>query len=381
MHRHFHVLHFLHNRELNELYACMTIRSFAFSMITIFIPIFLLKIGYGLTDVLLYFLIQSVVYCGAVFIAGHVDARFGFKHAILFSSPVFIAFFALLYTLQSEQWPLALLAGVWAVANALFWVSYHTDFSRFSEKGKTGKQVGISKIMASGSTILGPVVGGIILTLFSFEVLFILVSLLLIISTIPLFFSKDIHQPISFSIKELFTDFNPKEALGFLTHGFESSMLVEVWPIFVFLFVFTEFALIGLAGTIVFFFFMLFVIIISLIADKWKNVVLKIGAVLNGITWALKAFVQIPLHVFLLDTGHGSSRAMLSVPMDAITYDRAREGNEIEYVMFREVNIHAGKAVMFLLLIGLVTFASPYSNPLAIGFMIAAVVSLSYLIF
>jgi MFS family permease len=350
-------------------------------MITIFIPIFLLKIGYGLTDVLGYFLIQAFAMIGAVFIAGHVDARFGFKHAILFSSPLFIIFFVLLYTLQSQQWPLALLAIVWALANAMFWVSYHTDFSRFSEKGKRNKQVGISKIMAGGSTILGPVVGGIIVTLFSFEALFILVSLLIIVSTIPLFFSRDTHQPIRFSIKELFTDFKPKEALGFLTHGFESSMLVEVWPIFVFLFVFTELALIGLAGTTIFFFFMLFVITISVIDDKWKGIVLKIGAILNGITWALKAFVQIPLHVFLLDTSHGSTRAMLSLPMDAITYDRAKEGNEIEYVMFREVNIHAGKALMMILLLGLVTFASPFGNPLAIGFMIAAVVSLVYLIY
>jgi len=51
MHEHHNFLHFLKNRELNELYATMAIKSFSISLIGIFIPIYLLNLGYTLQSV------------------------------------------------------------------------------------------------------------------------------------------------------------------------------------------------------------------------------------------------------------------------------------------------------------------------------------------
>jgi len=103
-HQHHSALHFLHNKELNELYASIAIKSFAISLIGIFIPIYLLQIGYSLASVLIFFSTVASVHALMSFFAAKVAARVGLKHTILFSIPVLIAALLGLYSLDRIDW-------------------------------------------------------------------------------------------------------------------------------------------------------------------------------------------------------------------------------------------------------------------------------------
>jgi len=107
MHHHNHFLHFLHNRELNELYASIALRSFALSMIGIFIPIYLLQEGYSLASVLIFFAVVTGIHAFGVFPAAKFSSRFDLslnhKQVIswvfkdFFHNPFFYGFFRVRY--------------------------------------------------------------------------------------------------------------------------------------------------------------------------------------------------------------------------------------------------------------------------------------------
>ncbi len=374
MHRHHLVLHFLRNRELNELYVSIAIRRFAVSMILIFIPIYLLNLGYSLSQIFFFFIVISISHAIFTIPAGKISSKFGLKHAMLFSIPLLIVFYALLYTLDTYNWPLTLLAVIFGIKHALFWVAYHVDFAKFSKKKHRGKEVSFVRILTSLVTVIGPLVGGLILAVFGFHILLVIVSLLLFASAIPLFISSDIHErAISFSIKRIFTEHKLRDAVSFIGHGIDFSVGNVVWPIFLFFFVLDSFVGIGLATTLALLFSLLSALVVRKFSEIKRKQMLRIGSLINSLVWFIKTFVRTGLEVFLLESLHGISRSMNYVPFEAIGYDKANRGNIVEYAMFREIMVHIGHIILFTIMI--------FVADLALGLLMGGGGSLFYLFF
>src|SRR3989344_2909785 len=91
-----HILNFLINRELSELYATMAIKGFALSLIGIFIPIFLLERGFSMAEVGSFYIIQSAFMIIFSLFAAKFIERYGVKHSIFASIPLLILFYYLL---------------------------------------------------------------------------------------------------------------------------------------------------------------------------------------------------------------------------------------------------------------------------------------------
>ena len=75
----------------------------------------------------------------------------------------------------------------------LFWPAFHVDFCRFSEKNHQGVEVGKLNRVILIPAIISPIIGGWILSAFSYPVLFTVVLLVLFASALPMFFSKEVH--------------------------------------------------------------------------------------------------------------------------------------------------------------------------------------------
>ena len=273
----YHFFHFLKDRELDEIYASMAIRSLALSMIAIFIPIYFLKLGYSLTSVLIFYAIFSGVHALVVIPASKLSSKFGFKHSILYSVPLLIIFFILLFTLESYKWPLTLLAVIAGISNSLFWLGYHVNFSKSSKKKSRSSEISLSKIFSNIASMIGPIIGGLILAFISFKLLFTIVSLFLFISTIPLFFSKDIHEPINFSVKQIFINQKLKDYITHIGFGIEKSVAQIIWPIFIFFSILNSFVSLGFITTFSMLSSLIFIFAIGKFSDKNQRKVLKIG--------------------------------------------------------------------------------------------------------
>lgn len=373
MHRPLHHLHFLKNRELNELYISVAIKSFALSMVSIFIPIYLLELDYSLVTVFIFFAVLNASHALFIVPAAKISSKYGFKHAIFFSIPILIIFYLGLYTLEQFHWPLYLLAIIFGINSALYWIGYHIDFSIFSDKKDRGKEVGVAKIATSVFYVLGPIIGGFILTYIGFQVLFVAVSVLLLASVIPLFFSKDIHDSIQFSTKEIFKGQKIRNTIVFAGHGIERGISLVIWPIFIFYSILNDFTTLGLVSSISLLFSLFFVFIIAKFSDIRRKLVLKIGSILNAIIWGVRFFVKTTLQVFIVDSFYGISQTLISIPFDALSYDKANESNIVKFIIFREITIQGGRIILFIIMAIIAT--------LTISFFFGGGASLLYLFF
>ena len=351
MHSHHHFLHFLRNRELNELYISIAIRAFAVSLIGVFIPIYFYQQGYSFFSIFLFYAIWSLTHLLFSMPAAKISSKLGLKRSMLLSIPFLILFFFFIYTLENFNWPLPLLSISIGLSTSLFWLSYHIDFAKFSNRKNRGKQVGFSKIIIAVFSVLGPVAGGIILTLIGFEILFIIVSVLLIGSVIPLFFSREIHEPSSFSLKGFFRGQKIKDILSYIGFGIEGKMGAVIWPLFIFIFILSEkYISLGLVSSLTLGVALISLVFVGKFSDIYRRKILKIGTVFNAAIWVIKSFIVTPIQVFITDAFYGASRVTMDVPFDAINYDKAKEEERVKIILQREMYTHVGIILLFLVL-------------------------------
>lgn len=352
---HQNLFHFFKNRELNELYVSISIRSFALSLIAIFVPIYLYQRGYSFTSIFLFFGLWGLTHALFSMPSAKISSKLGVKHSMLISMPFLIIFFFLLYSLGNFNWPLPLLSIFLGISTSLFWISYHIDFAKFSDRKNRGKQIGLSRIMMFLFSILGPIAGAVILTLVGFKLLFIIVSILLFASVIPLFMSKEIHEPFSFSLKGFFRGQKIKDVLSFLGHGIENKIGLVVWPLFIFIFILGEkYILLGLVSSLALSVALISNFVVGRFSDISRKAMLKFGSVFNALVWVAKSFIVTPFQLFVAEAFYGASQTAMHIPFDAINYDKAKKKEIVKIILEREIYHNIGVFLLFLALMFLV---------------------------
>jgi MFS family permease len=350
---HHQFLHFFHNRELGELYASIAIRSFALSLIGIFIPIYLVQQGFAISTVFVYYSIVAITHALGTFPAAKVSSRFGLKHVILFSIPLLVLGLISLYAVSFLGVWFYAVPVVFGLSNAFFWTGYHCDFAKFSDRKNRGSEVGVARIITLVFHATGPIIGGVLLTFFGFNIVFLSVSVLLFVSTVPLFYSKDPHTKVKFSFERVFKGQKFSDVLSYVGFGMERVIGYVVWPIFIFFFIFNEkYTSLGGVATLTLVMASISVFLIGKFTNKHRRKVLKIGAVGNGLVWFAKTFVVTPVQVFVADAFYGITQSAMMVSFDTLTYDKAnKEKDLIKYIVFREFTINVSRAVFFLVMV------------------------------
>ena len=160
-HHHIHLLNFKVNKKLREIYATLSLRTFALSLAGIFIPIYLYTLGYSISQVLIYLIVYHFVHGTASVTSSPKLAKYlGVKHLMILSMPFYFLFILgaafLLDLFWFPYWGLAVLAGI---ANSLYWVGYLSEFAKFSDKKHRGGETSIFNILSSGAAALGPLIG------------------------------------------------------------------------------------------------------------------------------------------------------------------------------------------------------------------------------
>ena len=180
-HNEHHVLGYVANKkELNELYVSTVLRVLAFSMVGIFVPLFLFnELGYSLNSIIQYYLVYAFSFIVFSIFGAKLVSSFGVKHSILISMPLYVAYFGLLYLLKLNPWLFFIVPMIYGASEGIFWMGFHLDFALFSAKAKRGKQIGKFYTFALLAGLVGPMVGGGVLTFSSFNLLFFIVSLLI----------------------------------------------------------------------------------------------------------------------------------------------------------------------------------------------------------
>ena len=194
---------FFCGKAMNEMYLSVFIMNIAESMISIFVPIYLFSLHYSVISILLFFLIGNI---GNVIFAlpvAKIVSKIGAKHAVLLSAPFLIIYYFGLRALPGLPW-LFFVLPLGITGRALFYnFGFELNFLDHFDKKKVGGQLSTLSILSIISTVLSPLTAGLIIAYFGYGLIFIIGSILLLISTLPLFISNDCKHSIDFTLKDI----------------------------------------------------------------------------------------------------------------------------------------------------------------------------------
>jgi len=341
------------SRQVKGLYESVAIMDLALAMVMIFEPIYLLSVGLDLSHILLFYLSVYVLYFICIPFGARFAKRYGYEKSIMMSSPfligLYLSFFAVAH--DNLAW-LAAAAVCYAMQKTFYWPGYHADFARFSEQSEESREISNLVALSSIVYIIGPFLSGIIITMLGFKTLFVIVSVLILVSNIPLYMVPERFTPAPFqyfeSYKRLFTKEYRRASLASFGYAEEFVVLV-VWPIFVYLTV-KSFFNVGVVVTAATFVTLLVTLYIGKQTDaaKDKHNILKSGSVLYAFVWFLRFLAQSPIGVFFVDTLSRVTKNIVSVPFVSITYEEARSTSVMNRVMVFEMALIIGKIIAIL---------------------------------
>ncbi len=352
----FNYLPFL-KRRLNEIYIVHSIEGFVFSLIGIFVPVYLLTLGYSISQVLIFYIIKHLAVCVFSFFVGHISSHFGLKHTMLMRFPIVLIFLIMLYSLDSIAFPLSLIALLGGFQTALYWVPLHSLFARSSNKNHMSSDVSKLYYFPKIASIIAPLIGGFIIIFFGFNTLFIIAMLFLIVSLIPLFYTSEIKPHVNFQVKEgtkIFKKY-PKYFFGVGVNHLGGMTESVIWPIFVYL-TLANILSVGIVGTLLSIGTVLFTLIIGKFSDRFdRKSVIKIGAIFMILIWLSRVFASTEISIYVLTILAGFFTILILVPFTSITYNLAKGDNIDEFIVFREIPVAFGRVLILLLALVLVT--------------------------
>lgn len=369
------------SRTAKELFASVGILGFAISAATLFEPIYLYTLGYSFSQIVFYNVISYGLYLLLLPLGAKFVLRYGYELGIALGSSILIFYYLAVFSIL--QFPvLFFIAPVLLTLHKIFyWMGYHGDFARSSNRSETGRDLGEISFIVSIVTIFGPVAGGAVASVFSLRLLFLLVAILILVSNIPLFrvrvHEKEKTIPYAGALQLL------KEPLHrhrfFASFGYGEDFIAVVFlPIFIY----TVVQKAVQVGIIVTFSSLLTAIALLYIGkltdDKNPNVILRFGVAAKVLLWLALLPVRTAFQYFFVDAGYRIARGATEYPLLTETYNAARESDVMKVVVLYETGLIIGKLIAMIMLLVLFQTSLPVWTSM---FVLGAVMSAFYAFF
>ena len=338
------------NRQ--KIYIASSLRSFSLALVEVFIPIYLLNLGYTLESLLYFYLTRSVMHILLVLPVIKFGERFGFKKGYLLS---LIPFFGYLISITmladntSSLLPLAILAE----SSIFYYMWMHLSLTRYTEKGSRNSQVVMLHTLSGLLGMIAPFLGGLVLDYLNIGAVMTVSLVLLLMSalsglTLP-------EENNSFSMKSFLGDARRvpfREILVFGAHGIDNMFSVLIWPVVAYFLFLNSYTLLGAAVSLISLTSILAGHIASSWFDKNERLGLRIGSTALAIIWFVRAqFVTSAFGVFITNAFEGIMDKLTGVSFNSMSYENASRYSPVNYIALREAFIHLGRIFLYLALI------------------------------
>jgi len=372
-----HYWRFVGFDELSELYTSTMLRSMGLSLIGIFVPYYLFTLGVSIQDILFFLVGVYGVRMLSDVMSGYLVARIGPKHTILASNLFQIANLSLLLTYEAYHWPLWMMAILNGISLSMFFVAYHVDFSKVIHAEHGGKELGFMTIMERIGAALGPVVGGVVATVFGPQYTIAAALTLFIGAVVPLFFSSEptrLHQKLDFRglpYRTLKRDFLTRTAMGM-----DNIASLLLWPFYAAMVLLTvnTYASVGLVTSLGIIASILAAHFIGRIVDRDKGrFLLNWSVIVNSTIHLFRTVISGFGGTIMVNMANEAVTAGYQMPYTKGMYARAEDlpGFRIAYIVMAEVTVDAGKVLLLLMTWGL-TFVMQPLHALLACFVITA---------
>ncbi|MCD4704559.1 MFS transporter [bacterium] len=377
-------------RQVKELFVASIIVNFALAMVQIFEPIYLHQMGYSLIKIAFFYLIVYVLYFFLLPFGAKFANKYGYENGMFLGSALYVIFYISLFLIPVYPILFYISAVIYTLQKIFYWTGFMADFAHNSEEGEEAREISSVNVSNALMFILGPVIGGLIITYFGFPVLFLIVSILFLVSNIPMLLTKEDFDQRGYKYIRIFDIFRKKNLKNLLACiGYAEELIVMViWPIFMSIIIVSYSkigALIGIATAIT----LLVTLYIGKICDKDdKRKVLRFGSIIYSLTWLIRIFTRTIIPIFLIDTTSKISKASIDVPIRAIFHKKARDGKRknnnsiMENVVNYEAGLIIGKILACLVIIVVILiFSLEDDGGFVISFVFAGLTSLLYMLY
>ncbi|PIR94238.1 hypothetical protein COT97_01975 [Candidatus Falkowbacteria bacterium CG10_big_fil_rev_8_21_14_0_10_39_11] len=366
---------------LTALYSNQLIQQIANGLLGLFIPVFLYQRLQSFTLVALYFLVSYGLWFLLVPIGAKMMTAFGIKKSLIISV-VFVAMYYWFFNFfDSTGDSMFLVFAILAInmCRMLYWIQFHTDFAKFTNRKTRGKQISLFSAIASLVAIFLPLISGFVLENYSFSMLFIAASFICLVSAMPLVFLPEKKEEFTFgyfeSYKKAFAKKNRKNFISYAADGAQGFVGMVLWPLFIWLVMNESYSAMGIVSSVIILGSIVVKLVVGDYTDKFdKRKVMKYGTFLYSLGWVVKIFVATGFHIFLASTYHSFAAIVMRTPYDALRYEKAADsGNMVdEYNVLREISLNFGRVLMVVLMMGLLVV----TQDINLSFIFAAGISL-----
>ncbi|MFA6436827.1 MAG: MFS transporter [Candidatus Paceibacterota bacterium] len=343
-HRPKHIFNYFIHRSVDEIYYSVGLRRFGIQLIGLYEPIFLYTFfGNSLSKVFLFYAFILGGHSLLVPLGGRLMARYGVKHSMLLSIPFLMAFYLLLFFSGKMAWLIYLAPIAATLYRITFLPAFHADFAKLSSRKKRGKQLSFLNVITLAGSVAGPLIGAFILTEFGFHILFIIVTIILLLSMIPLILSIEIKPHYQDSYKSaiglIFKKGWRLKTLSLMLYGVDSGISTIFWPLFLFI-IAINYANLGIISSISLLLSLVIIFYTAHATDKYDKIkVFRSGCFLASLGQIAKIFVQGAPSAVAAQSFLQIGDTLDTTPLTAYIYDTTQREriHEGRFIVFCEV--------------------------------------------
>ena len=325
------------------------IERFALRLIVIFIPIYLIIVGYSIFDSLIALLVTELTSVFLAVPAAKSASKLGLKHTILYRVPFQIFLIAWLFSMPYMElmfMNVVIIGFIWGFSRTFYYVSINSEFVENSDRLHRGEETGFFLSLPIIVSMGSPYIGGIILEYFGFPFLFSAFILLMIVSVIPLFLTKDYKKYFKFEFKDVSFRMGNRFNICFFFQGFLLIGEALLWPYYSYI-VLRDPISTGLVASLSALGIAFFTLFVGREADKIsKNKLLVLGSIGCFIIWTVRFFVATPLEFFVMSFLGGFFLVLVRIPVFAAFANKAIDGNILNHISQREIFLSLGRAAI-----------------------------------
>lgn len=277
----------------NALLLTVFIKSTSESFISVFVPIFLLTHGLNLRQVFTYSLLVFVFTFLSMLLGLKLNQYIGMKKTLVLGIITTIVFYMALHAFTSG-FNFMLIGIIDGFALGFYFAAYNMLLTRAMKRGKEGRGASKQQIAGILAGICGPTIGAVLVHDVSYQGLFLVVTGLLVIAPIPLFFSKDIKakkQSLELA-KLLSTKPNRVNRITFVQGMLFAS--TTFWPVYLYLH-YPNIVALGLLATVTSALTIMMTFIVGSSVDRKQRLAYRLGGLLYAPTWIGRLIFISPL--------------------------------------------------------------------------------------
>lgn len=336
--------------ELGRLYWAHSIGVLAGALANILVPIYLLKIGYSLSDVFLFYVVVSAVAIGFVYLTVRFLGKIGANRAMAAGNAFHIITFLSLALLPGHHLSLLVPAMLWAATRGVYWPAFHANFSKSRAHEKSGREVGgiIAIVQLAGG--IAPGIGGVIASLYGINMLYgisigLFVGAIIVLLSGPEVIRHNVLRLGRLDWRKILPDLTASFSYTFVT-----AVEMAIWPLLIF-FIIPSYAGVGLLSSVVVLSSMAIALFVGRREERrGERHYIKRGTTVSALSHALRLFASTTLHVFGINLVGGAGHSVLATSYLNRYYKHSDEESRLAYIFAMESAHLFGWLIIFVFL-------------------------------